>query len=39
MMRLLCWLRGFHRFRTHDQLEHFWDCQTCGERNYVPSTQ
>jgi hypothetical protein len=39
MTHFWCWLRGYHRFRTHDQLEHFWDCQTCGKRNYVPNTR
>jgi len=37
--RLWCLLRGRHDFHTHDQLEHFWDCQTCGKRNYVPNTR
>jgi hypothetical protein len=37
--RFWCWLRGSHDFRIHDQLEHYWDCQTCEKRNFVPGTK
>lgn len=39
MKRFWCWLRGYHRFRSDDQLEHFWHCDTCRKRNMVPNTQ